>query len=247
MHSKSKKVAAIAGATGGIGSSCARLFASNGFDLVIMGRNEQRLKDLEVELSESSTNVISATVDVRDLEALMHIGQYVKQEHGKVDVLVNCAGGQFFQMAKDMNEHGWRAVLETNLFGAFYLAKSFFELLLASHGSIVNVVANIYDKPAMGLSHSSAARAGVVNLTKALALEWARYGIRVNAVSPGVTLTDGLKAMTGANIQDLISRVPLGRAASADEIARIIYFLASDAAAYITGAVVVADGGLGLL
>jgi len=159
-------------------------------------------------------------------------------EREGLDLLINCAGGQFAKMAAEMSRNGWKAVVETNLDGAFFLARNLHGALARRRGAIVNVVANMWQKGTPTMAHSAAARAGVVNLTQTLALEWAGEGIRVNAVSPGYTDTPALRD----EFRALLASVPLGRIGTIEEIVDAIIYMAH--AGYVTGEVLTIDGGL---
>jgi citronellol/citronellal dehydrogenase len=174
--------------------------------------------------------------DVRDLPRLQELASSVDD----VDVLVNCAGGQFVARADDISENGWRAVVETNLTGTWNACCAFRRALAARDGgAIVNVVADIWQGAAPGMAHSGAARAGVVSLTRTLAVEWAPE-IRVNALSPGLTDTPALRAYGTPSS----AGVPLRRLGTPEEMAEAVRYLV--AARFVTGTVLVVDGGFQL-
>jgi citronellol/citronellal dehydrogenase len=180
----------------------------------------------------------SFVADVRDWDRLGELAARV--EPGGIELLVNSAGGQFASPSADLSRNGWQAVVDTNLSGSFFLCRQFRPALARRRGGIVMVVANIWQRPAPELAHSAAARAGVVSLTRTLALEWAVQGIRVNAVSPGLTDTPALHE----RYLGLVETVPLGRMGRVEEVVEAILFLARSA--YITGEVLTIDGGLHL-
>jgi citronellol/citronellal dehydrogenase len=160
---------------------------------------------------------------------------------GGIDLLINSAGGQFPKLAAQLSRNGWQAVIDTNLNGAFFLARHLYPALAKRRGSVVNVVANLWQRGAPTMAHSGAARAGVVNLTRTLAAEWGKDGIRVNACSPGYidtpALAEGLRAGVGS--------VPLGRMGTVEDCVEGILYLAR--AGYVTGEVLTIDGGLQLV
>lgn len=235
----------MTGGGGGLGGACARLLADRGLAVVIMGRTLERLEAVRLDVEAAGGTVTSFPGDVRNWDRLQELHGMLAATHGRVDVLINSAGGQFHAAALDISPHGWSAVLETNLTGTFYACRTLFPLLRAARGSIVNVVAGVWQRAAPGMAHSGAARAGVVSLTRTLAVEWAEYGIRVNALSPGITDTPALRAH-GGDHQGRVARVPLGRMATAEEVAEAAWFLAGPSGRYVTGETLVVDGGLQL-
>lgn len=240
-------VAVVTGGGGGIGSATARRLAATGHDVVVVGRTAEALDRVVAELDGNGARCVAFAADVRGWERLEELAAMVEREFGRLDVLVNSAGGQFHAPAVDITPRGWTAVIETNLTGTFFACRSLFPLLRRSdRAAIVNVVANVWQRAAPRVAHSGAARAGVVSLTRTLALEWAEHGIRVNCVSPGVTDTPGIRAHT-PDLEPSVARVPLKRAAGADEVAALICTLCAAEAAYVTGDVLVVDGGLQLV
>ena len=237
-----RRVAVITGAGGGIGGACVRLLSAQGFSTILVGRTLETLESVARQV-QPEAETIPFVCDVRDPERVARLAQEVEARFGRVDLLVNSAGGQFSAPAQDITTNGWSAVVSTNLDGTFYVCHALFPFLREAKGSIVNVVANIWQRAAPTKAHSGAARAGVVSLTRTLALEWAGLGIRSNAVSPGVTDTPGLRSHT-PDLEPVVAQVPLGRAATAEEVAEAVLFLAR--ASYITGEVLVVDGGLQL-
>jgi citronellol/citronellal dehydrogenase len=237
MHGEGR-IAVIAGGGSGIGRGCAVRLAADGYSVVLVGRRKEKLDETAELIAEEVGAAQSFPGDVRDWDRMAELGALFAD--GGLDLLINSAGGQFAQRAAELSRNGWKAVVETNLDGAFFLARHLYPALAKRRGAIVNVVANLWQKGAATMAHSAAARAGVVNLTRTLAVEWARDGVRVNAVSPGFTDTSGL--LDG--YRALLETVPLGRIGEVDEVVDAILFMAH--ATYITGEVLTIDGGLQL-
>ena len=247
MHeSQSAKVAVISGGGGGIGSACARRLAVEGYTTVLLGRSSSPLEQVrDGIIQQFGTECQCVVADVRDWDRLCEVEATLSERYGRVDVLINSAGGQFHALVDEMTTNGWNAVVETNLTGTYLMCQATGALLREARGSVVNVVANVWQRAAPRMAHSGAARAGVVSLTRTLAIEWAPFQVRVNALSPGVTDTPGLRRrepdLSGKSV-----RIPLGRIATSDEIAEAAWFLAGPSSSYVTGEVLVVDGGLQL-
>lgn len=229
--------AVVAGGGSGIGKACALELARQGWRVVLVGRDPAKLAAAVEEIGAPAT---AFQGDVRDWDRMAALAGEVADG---LDLLINSAGGQFTAPAAELSANGWRAVVDTNLTGAFNLARQLYPALCGRRGGIVNVVANLWQRAAPGLAHSAAARAGVVSLTRSLALEWAADGIRVNAVSPGVTDTAGLRLYPRHD--ETLAKVPLGRRATVEEVAEAILFMGRSG--YITGEVLTIDGGLQLV
>lgn len=234
-------LAVVAGGGSGIGQACARRLAAAGWRLILVGRRPEALADTARQITRAGGEAESFVGDVRDWDRMGELA--ARLAPGGLDLLINSAGGQFAAPAAEITPKGWQAVVDTNLTGAFYLCRQLYPALRQRRGSVVNVVANLWRRGVPGAAHSSAARAGVVNLTRTLALEWAPDGIRLNAVSPGVTDTAAFRRYPDGG--EMLAKVPLGRAATPEEVAEAILFVAQ--AAYITGEVLAIDGGLQLV
>jgi len=225
--------AVVTGGGGAIGTAVCRLLMADGWRVIAVGRNEEKLEAVGCE---------TFVADVREGERLGELAAQLES----CDALVTCAGGQFIAKADDISPNGWRAVVETNLTGTWNSCRAFHELLAGGDGgAIVTMVANIWQRAAASMAHSGAARAGTVSLTRTLALEWGPQ-VRVNCVSPGVIDTPALRGY-GGDPADLAAGVPLRRPGTPKEIAGVVRFLISPAAAYITGEVLVVDGGFQLV
>jgi NAD(P)-dependent dehydrogenase (short-subunit alcohol dehydrogenase family) len=210
----------------------------------VLGRRREPLEDTVAALERG----FAVQADVREPERLSAAFDEVEAELGPVTTLVNNAAGNFVVNAEDLSPNGWRAVLGIVLDGTFFCSRELGRRLIdrGEGGQILNIVASYAWTGGPGTVHSASAKAGVVALTRTLAVEWARHGIRVNALSPGVVDTEGAAAQLWAEpaVRDaLIGKVPLRRFGTEREIADAAAYLVSDYAGYVTGEVLVADGG----
>jgi citronellol/citronellal dehydrogenase len=183
------------------------------------------------------------TCDIREPAQVEAFIKDVVTAWGRVDILVNNAGGQFPSPAQHISPNGFLAVIRNNLVGTFHMCREVANQWMIPHkgGRIINVIANIY-RGFPGMVHTGAARAGVENMTMTLAVEWAQFGILVNAVAPGIIISSGTAQYPPQLLQRGIAETPLKRAGTVDEVAASIVFLASPAAQYITGATLRIDG-----
>lgn len=236
------KTVLVTGGGSGIGLEIAHQFLKLGAEVYIAGRKKERLERAIAQLHEYSTKVQAAVLDIRDTASVSHVADMIESQSGKLDILINNAGGQFPSPAEDISEKGWNAVINTNLNGTWFvtqeMAKRFF--LKQKSGSIVNIVLNNF-KGFPGMSHSAAARAGVMNLTQTLAIEWVNRGVRINCVAPGIILSSGLENYPPEMVAGIEAKIPMKRLGTVGEVAELTLFLAQ--AAYITGETVYIDGG----
>lgn len=237
----------VTGAGSGIGRCTAHELAALGAHVVLVGRKPDKLTRVAGELSAEGYASTQHAVDIRDEEGVRAMVAAVVQARGRIDGLVNNAGGQFPAPLSVISKKGFEAVVATNLTGGFLVAREVFTQSMSDHGgAIVNMLADAWNgMPGMG--HSGAARAGMFNLTQTAAVEWAFAGVRVNAVAPGWVASSGLDTYEDPGVRALIPelrrQVPLHRLATEAEVSAAIVFLLSDAAAFITGEVIRIDGG----
>jgi citronellol/citronellal dehydrogenase len=237
------EVVIVTGGGSGIGRCTAHELASLGAAVAIVGRKAEKLDAVRAEIEAASGACSTHVCDIREEAAVQATVQSVLERHGRIDGLVNNAGGQFPSPLAMISAKGWDAVVRNNLTGGFLMARECVTQWMADHGgAIVNIIADIWGgMPGMG--HSGAARAGMLNLTETAALEWAP--VRVNAVAPGWIASSGMDqyppAMT-ETIRSMHTLVPLRRLGTESEVAAAITFLLSPAAAFISGACLRVDG-----
>jgi len=234
----------VSGGAGGIGSASAWLFGRLGGRIVISGRKREKLEKLAAMLREAGVEAIAESADIRDPDAVQRLFETVRARYGGLDVLINAAGGQFPQQAIDYTEKGWQAVVDTNLTGTWRMMQAAARSWRDSGrgGSIVNIVV-VTTHGLHGVAHSVAARAGVIALTRSMAVEWAPLGVRVNAVAPGAIKTEGWQVYAPEVRARYAASNPMKRAGSAWEIAEACAYLSSPAAAFVTGGLHTVDGG----
>ena len=239
-----KKIALITGSARGIGKTIAEKFQEQGATIVITDINEQTLDGAVEELSKNG-EVMGLKMNVADAGSVQQAVDAVIEKYGRIDVLVNNAGITKDGMMSRMEESEFDSVIAVNLKGTFNATKSVSQYMLKQRsGNIINISSVVGIIGNMGQANYSASKAGVIGLTKTSAKEFAKRGIRVNAIAPGFIKTDMTDQLSDAAKEALYSNIPLKRLGAPDDIANAAVFLASDNAGYITGQVLVVDGGM---
>jgi citronellol/citronellal dehydrogenase len=233
----------VTGAGSGIGRCTAHELAALGARLVLVGRRPEKLERVAREIADAGGTATCHSADIREEERVQEVVRAALAELGRIDFLVNNAGGQFSSPLEKISAKGFDAVVRTNLTGGFLMARETYAQAMKRHGgAIVNMIADMWNgMPGMG--HSGAARAGMLNFTETAALEWAP--VRVNAVAPGWIASSGLDQYPAAmaeHIRSLPAKVPAGRLGTESEISAAIVFLLSPAAAFISGSCIRIDG-----
>ena len=239
------RTAIVTGGGTGIGRCIAVELARVGANVVICGRKLEHLGAASEELRDLGGSSLALQADIRDIESVQRSVQATIDKFGSIDLLVNNAGGQFAAPAESFSVNGWNAVINNNLNGTWYMTQAVATKWMIPNrgGKIINIVACIW-RGMPGIAHTGAARAGVVNLTKTLSIEWAKYNILINCIAPGNIFTEGWKNAYGAQRAETIrSQIPLQRLGRPEDVARAVVYLASTAGDYITGETIAIDGG----
>ena len=237
------KTAIVTGASSGLGKHFAKTLASAGANLVICARRVKNLEELKQEIN---GEVLVLPLDVTSEESVLNFFSEVRNSIGSADILINNAGTSDPKKFKDLDEESWNYVLETNLNGAYRVAKNFTDALLEDKksGSIVNIASILGLRVGINLTSYATAKAGLVQLTKSMALELARSNIRVNAIAPGYILTeindDFFATKEG---QSYIRNIPMNRLGLESDLDGILLLLSSEASSFMTGSIIPVDGG----
>ncbi|MBL8335400.1 MAG: SDR family oxidoreductase [Rhodoferax sp.] len=239
------RVALVTGGGSGIGRCTAHELAALGARVALVGRKPDKLQAVQAEIAQDGGSASVHVCDIRQEDAVRQTVADVLAAHGRLDMLVNNAGGQYITPLAQTSAKGWQAVIDTNLTGGFLVAREcYLQAMQRSGGAIVNIVADMWGSmPGMG--HSGAARAGMVSFTETAALEWAADGVRVNAVAPGYIASSGMDHYPpeqGPRLRAMAATVPLGRFGNEAETSAGIVFLLSPAASFISGTVLRIDG-----
>jgi citronellol/citronellal dehydrogenase len=242
-------IAIVTGGGSGIGFATAREMVQLGARVAICGRTAEKLDHARAELAglASPDHVIAMACDIREPAQVEAFVKHVVTTWGRVDILVNNAGGQFPSPAQMISPNGFLAVVKNNLVGTFHMCREVANqsMIPQKSGRIINVTANVF-RGFPGMSHTGAARAGVENLTMSLSVEWAQFGILVNAIAPGIIISSGTERYPKELVERQVKETPLKRAGTVEEVAAAIVFLASPAASFMTGTTMRLDGGQAL-
>lgn len=238
------KVALVSGGGSGIGRASALLFARLGATVVICGRTLEKLEKVVAFAQGKGADMTAMTVNVREPEAVDALYRQIHEKFGRLDYVVNNAGGQFPQNAIDYAPKGWMAVINNNLNGTWFMmqrAAQYWREQKAP-GSIVNIVV-VIERGMPGVAHTVAARAGIIGASRTVAVEWAPLGVRVNCVAPGLTATEGLDVYPPEAVKEFPLANPLKRPGTPMEIAESVIYLSASSGSFITGEVLTVDGG----
>jgi NAD(P)-dependent dehydrogenase (short-subunit alcohol dehydrogenase family) len=242
------KTVFVTGGGSGIGLAIARGFAERGAAVSICGRSQERLDNAVRNLRHSGSAVMGVVADVRDSSAVETALASSREAHGPADVVVCAAAGNFLARAEHLSASAFRTVIDIDLNGSFFTARAAFEQLCVTRGSLLFISAGQAFVPFSRQVHAGAAKAGIENLMRNLALEWGRHGIRSNSIVPGpIADTEGARRLSdqiGAGTW--AGMIPLGRFGALAEIAAMALVLSSPLADYVTGATIVVDGGYAL-
>lgn len=245
------KVVIVTGGSSGMGKYMAKEFAKQGAQVVITGRNLDKLDAAKAEImsEHNSGQVLNISMDVREIEDVKRMVNETIEKFGKIDYLVNNAAGNFICPAEKLSVNGWNSVIDIVLNGTFYCSSEVGKYWIEKgiKGRIINIVATYAWNAGPGVIHSAAAKAGVLSLTRTLAVEWGRkYGITVNAIAPGpIERTGGAEKLWESEeaAKRTLKSVPLGRLGTPEEIAGLASFIFSEQASYMNGECITMDGG----
>jgi peroxisomal 2,4-dienoyl-CoA reductase len=240
--------ALVTGGGTGICRGIALALAAHGCDVAITSRRREHLDPTAAAIAAAGVRALALPADVRDAAAVGAVVDETVRALGRLDIVVNGAAGNFVCLAENLSPNGFGSVVDIDLKGTFHVSRAAFRHLKTGGGSIVNISATLPYLGTVGQAHAAAAKAGVDSLTRTLAAEWGRYGIRVNGVAPGPTDgTEGVRRLTNdASLTAAVEKCPLGRLTAIDDVSNAVLFLCSSAASFVTGVTVVVDGGLWL-
>ncbi|HHV28154.1 SDR family NAD(P)-dependent oxidoreductase [Acetivibrio mesophilus] len=248
LFSLKGRVAVVTGASSGLGVQMAKALAAQGADIVILARRKEKLEKVAEEIRAFGVRCLSIECDVTNIGLIQRAAELTEKEFGKVDILINNAGSGGVASAEETSDEMWNNTINVDLNGVFMVAREFGKIMIKNnYGRIINI-SSIYGMVG-NMAHPStayhAAKGGVVNMTRALAAEWAKYGITVNAICPGYFVTELTQETLDTEYftNYMKSTVPVGRYGKEGELDSTAVYLASDASTYVTGAIIPVDGG----
>jgi NAD(P)-dependent dehydrogenase (short-subunit alcohol dehydrogenase family) len=245
MFDLTGRVAVVVGGTSGIGRALALGLADAGADVVATGRRETHVAEVARDIEARGRRTLRVTCDVADVPSLERVRDRTVTELGALDILVAAAGLNHRIPSLEMDDAAWNRIIDTNLNGVFRTCRVFGQTMVAQGRGRIITIASLSSYVGLHeVAAYTASKAGVAGLTRALAVEWARHGVHVNAVAPGVFRTDLNRALLDSpRGQEFLMRTPMGRYGKVEELVGATVFLASDAAAYVTGHILAVDGG----
>jgi NAD(P)-dependent dehydrogenase (short-subunit alcohol dehydrogenase family) len=240
------RTSVVTGGGTGLGAAIAGAYAGLGARVAVLSRRPEHVERSAAKITAAGGEALAVTCDVRDPDQVAAAVDQVLATFGGVDILVNCAAGNFVCPAADLSPNGWRTVVDIDLGGTFLCSRAVVGPMRERGGGVIlNITASFTDAHSEGMAHAGAAKAGIEHLSRTLAKEWGPLGIRVNSLAPGPFVTAGSAEMLGGTqaFDAMAATLPLRRAGTHAELAAAAVFLVCDAASYITGATIRVDGG----
>ncbi|WP_313691403.1 SDR family NAD(P)-dependent oxidoreductase [Halorarum halobium] len=235
--------AIVTGASSGIGKAIAETFAADGADVVVCSREQGNVDPVADAINDrDGGRCLAVECDVTDAGAVGALVDATVEEFGGLDCLVNNAGASFMAPVEDVSENGWKTIVDINLHGAYHCVRAAADHLADGGGTVINVASVAGQRAAPYMSHYGAAKAGLENFTKTLAVEWAGRDVRANCLAPGYVATPGVESQMGVSAENVERSEVDRRIGTSQEIADVARFLAADASSYLTGQTVTAEG-----